>query len=501
MQTSQCRTGLSLGLTLIAALLLAVLPLDLAWAVEAVHEAAGHAAEAVAGHGGAPHLDGADLGLLWAIPFVGILLSIAIFPLVAGNFWHHHFGKVSAFWALCFLVPFAILFGFPLAAFELLHTFLLEYVPFIILLGALYTVAGGVRVVGSLRGTPLVNTAMLLIGTVIASWMGTTGAAMLLIRPMIRANEWRERKAHIFVFFIFLIANIGGSLTPLGDPPLFLGFLKGVHFFWPTTHLFLPMLVVSGLLLVIFFIFDTIMVKREPHPMPPPDEGEEGMKLRIEGKINILLIGAIVGAVLLSGIWKPGISIDIYHTEVALQNVVRDLLLILIAFGSLHLTNSETRRGNAFTWFPILEVAKLFAGIFVTIIPAIAMLKAGESGPLGVVVSAVSHNGEPNNMAYFWLTGLLSAFLDNAPTYLVFFNTAGGDPNLLMGEEARTLMAISAGAVFMGAVSYIGNAPNFMVRAIAEERGVKMPSFFGYIGWAVIFLMPLFGLVSLIFFL
>ena len=225
------------------------------------------------------------------------------------------------------------------------------------------------------------------------------------------------------------------------------------------------------------------------------------MKLRIEGKINILLIGAIVGAVLLSGIWKPGISIDIYHTEVALQNVVRDLLLILIAFGSLHLTNSETRRGNAFTWFPILEVAKLFAGIFVTIIPAIAMLKAGESGPLGVVVSAVSHNGEPNNMAYFWLTGLLSAFLDNAPTYLVFFNTAGGDPNLLMGEEARTLMAISAGAVFMGAVSYIGNAPNFMVRAIAEERGVKMPSFFGYIGWSVIFLMPLFGLVSLIFFL
>jgi Na+/H+ antiporter NhaD and related arsenite permeases len=203
----------------------------------------------------------------------------------------------------------------------------------------------------------------------------------------------------------------------------------------------------------------------------------------------------------MSGIWKPGISFDIYHTEVALQNVVRDVLLIGIALLSLAVTPTEARRGNAFTWFPIVEVAKLFAGIFITIIPAIAMLKAGESGPLGAIVSAVSSDGEPNNMAYFWLTGILSSFLDNAPTYLVFFNTAGGDAQVLMTEQAKTLLAISAGAVFMGAVTYIGNAPNFMVRAIAEERGVKMPSFFGYIGWSVVFLMPLFGLVSLIFFL
>ncbi|MEM6902378.1 MAG: sodium:proton antiporter, partial [Pseudomonadota bacterium] len=196
------------------------------------------------GHGDAPHLDGGDLGLLWAIPFVGILLSIAICPLIAPNFWHHHFGKVSAFWAVAFLGPFAVLFGWELALYELIHTLSLEYIPFICLLGALYVVAGGVRVAGSLQGTPLVNTGMLFIGTAIASWMGTTGAAMLLIRPLLKANEWRQRKAHVVVFFIFLVANIGGSLTPLGDPPLFLGFLKGVSFFWPTTHMFLPMLMV-----------------------------------------------------------------------------------------------------------------------------------------------------------------------------------------------------------------------------------------------------------------
>ncbi|MBV6632466.1 MAG: sodium:proton antiporter [Alphaproteobacteria bacterium] len=457
------------------------------------------AAEA-GGHG--PHLDGGDLGLLWAIPFVGILLSIAICPLVAPNFWHHHFGKLSAFWAIAFLGPFAVVFGWELALYELIHTMSLEYIPFICLLGALFVVAGGVRVVGTLRGTPLVNTGMLFIGTAIASWMGTTGAAMLLIRPLIKANEWRENKAHVVVFFIFLVANIGGSLTPLGDPPLFLGFLKGVSFFWPTTHMFLPMLMVSSLLLVIFFIFDTIMVKREPNGPPEPDEpGGKLPKLRLEGKVNILLIGAIVGAVLMSGIWKPGISFEIFYTDVPLQNLARDVLLIGIALLSLVLTSKQTRKDNAFTWFPIVEVGKLFAGIFITIIPAIAMLKAGESGPLGVIVSAVSQDGQPNNIAYFWLTGILSSFLDNAPTYLVFFNTAGGDAQNLMTEQSATLLAISAGAVFMGAVTYIGNAPNFMVRAIAEERGVKMPSFFGYMVWSVIFLMPLFGLVTLVFFL
>ncbi len=449
-----------------------------------------------------PHLDGGELGLIWIVPFVGILLSIALVPLIAPDFWHHHFGKISAGWALLFLVPFAFIFGLDLTIYEVLHVAFLEYIPFIILLFSLFTVAGGVRVTGTLRGTPAVNTGLLLIGTIIASWMGTTGAAMLLIRPMLKANEWRQRKVHVVVFFIFLVANIGGSLTPLGDPPLFLGFLKGVEFFWPTTHMLLPMVMVSAILLVVFFVIDSIMYAKEKDKAPPPRrKGASEEKLGLEGGINILLLGGVVGAVLLSGIWKSGVAFDVYHVHIELQNVVRDVLLVGIAFLSLWLTNNASRSANGFTWFPIVEVAKLFAGIFVTIIPAISILRAGLDGALSDVISAVSsETGEPVNASYFWLTGILSSFLDNAPTYLVFFNTAGGDAQLLMGDLAATLLAISAGAVFMGANTYIGNAPNFMVRSIAVQSGVKMPSFFGYMGWSIVFLLPIFALVTIVFF-
>jgi Na+/H+ antiporter NhaD/arsenite permease-like protein len=449
---------------------------------------------------GAPHLDGAEMNLLWVIPFAGILLSIAIFPLVAGEFWHHHFGKISAFWALSFMVPFALVFGFDLALYEVLHVGLLEYIPFIILLLSLFTVAGGVRVTGTLRGTPEMNTGILLLGTVIASWMGTTGAAMLLIRPILNANEDRRHKVHVVVFFIFLVANVGGSLTPLGDPPLFLGFLKGVSFFWPTTHMLAPMALVSAILLVLFYGLDRYFWAKESEEVRavPATAGE---KIGLEGKFNIILLAGVVGAVLLSGVWKPGISIDIYHVPWEIQNIVRDLLLLAIAFISWKVTSLESRLANGFTWFPILEVAKLFAGIFLTIIPAIAILKAGTDGSLRDVVSAVStETGEPVNLAYFWLTGILSSFLDNAPTYLVFFNTAGGDAQQLMGPMANTLLAISAGAVFMGANTYIGNAPNFMVKAIAEERGIPMPSFFGYMIWSGLILMPIFVVVGFVFF-
>jgi len=454
---------------------------------------------------GAPHLEGATLSLIWVAPFVGILLSIAVFPLLAPRFWHSHFGKVSAFWALAFLIPFTLVEGFDLALFELLHVGLLEYLPFIILLLTLFTVAGGVRVTGSLRGTPVVNTLILLIGTLIASWMGTTGAAMLLIRPILRANEHRANKVHVVVFFIFLVANIGGSLTPLGDPPLFLGFLKGVDFFWPTTHMLMPMLLVSVFLLVLFFAIDSFFYRREdPASVPAEMEvgpGEEPEKLGLDGKINILLLVGIVAAVLLSGVWKPGISFSVFHVDVALQNIARDVLLLGIAGLSILLTSQENRDANGFSWFPIVEVAKLFAAIFVTIVPAIAILKAGTDGAMGVIVSSVSTDaGAPVNYMYFWATGILSSFLDNAPTYLVFFNTAGGDAAILMTEKANTLLAISAGAVFMGANTYIGNAPNFMVRAIAEERGIAMPSFFGFMAWSSVILLPCFVVVSFVFF-
>lgn len=453
----------------------------------------------------APHLEGADLRLFWIIPFIGILLSIAVFPLVAPSFWHHNFGKISAFWGAAFFLPFTLIFGWQLALFELLHVALLEYIPFIILLLALFTVAGGVRLKGRLRGTPLVNTGILLLGTMIASWMGTTGAAMLLIRPIIRANEWRQHRVHTIVFFIFLVANIGGSLTPLGDPPLFLGFLKGVSFFWPTTHMFLPMALASVLLLAIYFVLDSYLFNKEEVKEAPKDEetekGEQEEALGLEGSGNLLLLIAVIGAVLMSGVWRPDVIFDIYYVEVELQNLTRDALLIAIAVFSWQMTSKASREANGFSWFPIIEVAKLFAGIFVTIVPAIAILKAGTSGALSGLVNMVNVDGQPVNSMYFWLTGILSSFLDNAPTYLVFFNTAGGDADILMGPMAQTLLAISAGAVFMGANTYIGNAPNFMVRSIAEERGIAMPSFFGYMAWSGLILLPLFALVTLVFFL
>ena len=261
---------------------------------------------------------------------------------------------------------------------------------------------------------------------------------------------------------------------------------------------FLPMVTVSAILLVIYLAMDRMLMRREPAPVPapPPDEP----RLRVEGRINVLLLVGVVAAVLMSGVWNPGISLVIYHVEVPLQGLARDVLLLLIAALSWQLTPQVTREANDFSWFPIIEVAKLFAGIFMTIIPAIAILRAGPAGSLAPVIEAVSEGGEPVNAMYFWATGILSSFLDNAPTYLVFFNTAGGDAELLTGPLSTTLLAISAGAVFMGANTYIGNAPNFMVRAIAEERGVRMPSFLGYMAWSTLILLPIFGLVTWLFF-
>jgi Na+/H+ antiporter NhaD/arsenite permease-like protein len=449
------------------------------------------------------HLNGAEVSLIWVLPFLGILLSIAIFPLVASHFWHHHYGKVSLFWWLAFMIPFTVYHGIDMGFFYLLEVNLGEFVPFIILLFSLFTIAGGIRLKGSLTGSPFVNTIILIIGTALASWMGTTGAAMLLIRPLIRANNWRKYRIHTIVFFIFLVANIGGSLTPLGDPPLFLGFLKGVKFFWTTTHMLVPMLFVSGILLVLYFVIDTILYKKEN--VPPEDDTKE--RLGLEGKWNFLLLLGVVCTVVISGIWKSDIEnpdhviISAYGTGLMTKGVLFQVTsLIILALISLKITKKETRAGNAFTWEPILEVAKLFATIFITMVAPIAILRAGTEGALAPVINSVSNEAGPVNSMYFWCTGVLSSFLDNAPTYVVFFNTAGGDANHLMYTIPATLLAISCGAVFMGANTYIGNAPNFMVRSIAEENKIKMPSFFGYMMWSVGILVPIFFLVTFIFF-
>ncbi|GIX09649.1 sodium:proton antiporter [Elioraea sp.] len=443
-------------------------------------------------------VDGRALSLWWVLPFAGVLLSIAIVPLIAPHWWHRFYGLVMLGWALAFVIPAALAFGAEPVIDMVLHTALLEYIPFLILLFALFTVAGGVHLAGTLRGTPGTNTALLAFGTAIASLTGTTGASMLLVRPMLRANRHRKHRAHTVIFFIFLVSNIGGSLTPLGDPPLFLGFLKGVEFFWPTQHLFAPMLLLAAMLLLIYHRMESRYFRREPDEIR--EGGEAVEPLRIQGGVNIPLLLMVVLVVLMEGIWHPG-AVTFLKQRIAIEVVVGDVLMLLIAGYSIWATPALVRNANGFTWGAMIEVAKVFAAIFVTIIPAIAILQAGREGALaGLVLLTSDADGNPDPTMYFWLTGLLSSFLDNAPTYLVFFNLAGGDAQTLMGPLAPVLGAISAGAVFMGANSYIGNAPNFMVRAIAEEQGVKMPSFLGYCGWAVVCLIPNFALLTLIFY-
>ncbi len=448
----------------------------------------------------AADLDGSQLSILWGVPFAGILLSIALMPLLAPMFWHHHFGKVSAAWALAFLLPFAVFFGPAAAGAGIVHAMLAEYIPFIILLTALYTVSGGIYIRGNLHGSPGLNTAILAIGAVLASFMGTTGASMLLIRPLIRANDNRKHVVHVVVFFIFIVSNAGGSLTPLGDPPLFLGFLKGVEFSWTLIHILPETAFLLGVLLALFYAMDWWFYHRKEE-IQPQDPTPDDRKFGFDGGVNFVLLACVVGLVLMSGLWKSDVVFNIAGTEVGLPGILRDIGLIIVTVASLQVTPGSVHADNQFNWGPMQEVAKLFAGIFLTIIPVIAMLKAGVDGPFSAIVRAVTNpDGTPNPAMYFWATGILSSFLDNAPTYLVFFNTAGGDPQVLMTTLAPTLVAISAGAVFMGANSYIGNAPNLMVKAIAEDRGVKMPSFFGYMAWSGAILVPLFAIMTWLFF-
>ncbi|HOX25799.1 MAG TPA: sodium:proton antiporter [Candidatus Krumholzibacteria bacterium] len=470
--------------------------------------------QAAAGDAASGHLDPVGQLPLWTVlPFVGILLSIALFPLLAPHFWHRHFPKVSFAWAAIFAVPFVIALG-SAAVQSLLHILLADYVPFIILLWALFTISGGIVLEGDLRGTPAANVLVLSIGTLLASWIGTTGAAMLMIRPLMRANAWRQNKVHLICFFIFLVANIGGSLTPLGDPPLFLGFLHGVPFFWVTKGMIRETLLAAVILLAVFYLLDRRCYAAEPSKPVPAGKG--GVALR--GAHNGLFLAGVMAGVVFSGTAAAKGLGDVHvygHVTLHAGNLIKDAVLIAMGVLSLVTTKQDLRKANGFSWGPIQEVAYLFFGIFVTIIPALAILQAGEHGALAGLVRAVR---EPAH--YFWATGALSSFLDNAPTYLTFFNAALGQIGApeshvagMLGyanalgvapspEFVRILTAISAGAVFMGANTYIGNAPNFMVKSIAEEQGILMPSFFGYIvKYSLIYLIPTFVVTTLVFFL
>jgi Na+/H+ antiporter NhaD/arsenite permease-like protein len=428
-----------------------------------------------------PH-DPVALGLslpLWSVvPFAGLLLSIALFPLFAPSAWARHYAKVC------------LGFGVPVASFfllnaprELLHT-VLEYASFLILLASLFTISGGILLRGTLRGSAGVNSGFLAVGAVLANVFGTTGASMLLIRPLLRANAHRRRVAHVVVFFIFVVANIGGALTPIGDPPLFLGYLRGVPFFWTARAMGLLWAAACALVIGVFYLVDRRALALESVAEADGDPAQETAKdkvagggearvpLSIDGKINLPLLLVVIGAVFLPTPW-------------------REMAMVAAAVVSAWKTPAKVREENEFTWYPIEEVAILFAGIFATMIPALLILKA-RGVELGVVTPA----------HFFWATGVLSSFLDNAPTYLTFFSLAQGvgGTQTVAGVSAPLLQAISAGAVFMGANSYIGNAPNFMVKAIAEEAGVRMPSFFGYMAWSCGVLLPIFFLLTLLFF-
>ena len=446
------------------------------------------------------------MNLAFCIPFAGLLLCIAVLPLVKAEWWEAHQPHAIVFWSLLFVLPFAFVYG-PGQAFEkVLECIVDDYLTFIILLFGLFCVSGNITLEGDLAGSPRINVGLLLIGTMLSSWIGTTGASMLMVRPIIKMNAWRKRRSHIMVFFIFLISNIGGCLTPIGDPPLLMGFMRGVPFFW-SLHLFPVLLFNVVILLTIFYFLDRRAYRKDIAEGLKPDISKPGTEVHILGLHNLIFLAMIVAAVILSGT-LPGMAafqdaegavrgIHLFGEVTLTYPALIEVMIILVAaFLSFKTTSVEIRRKNHFTWGAIQEVAVLFVGIFITMQPALMILKANGAS-LGL--------NKPFEM--FWATGCLSSFLDNTPTYLVFLTTAGalgfteGMPTILGTVPVAMLEAISCGAVFMGANTYIGNAPNFMVKSISDENGIRMPSFFGYLLWSVTFLIPVFLLDMLVFFL
>lgn len=441
-----------------------------------------------------------NISLAFCIPFIGMLLSIAIFPLIAGKWWEKKKQYIVILWSLLFLIPFAVKYSAGVMGETLLDIVLNDYMTFIILLFGLFCVSGNIAIKGNFSGAPKVNVILLLIGTLLSSWIGTTGASMIMIRPIMRANAWRKRKVQIIVFFIFLVSNIGGCLTPVGDPPLLMGFMRGVPFFW-SLHLLPVFILNTAILLVVFFFLDRRAYRKDIAEGHAPELTAEKTNVRIEGIHNIIFIVMIVVAVILSGalsslpLFEKGISLT-ENINLSTASVIEVAIILLAAFLSMKTTKKDVRIENQFSWAAIQEVAILFIGIFITMEPALLFLEA-HGASLGLQ--------HPWQM--FWATGALSSFLDNTPTYLVFLTTAGtlgaatGITTSVGTIAPVMLKAISCGAVCMGANTYIGNAPNFMVRSMAEEGGVRMPSFFGYMAWSGSILIPVFFIDMLVFFL
>jgi Na+/H+ antiporter NhaD/arsenite permease-like protein len=435
--------------------------------------------------------------LAWGLPFVGILLTIAVAPLAAPSIWSRHYGKLVGFWALAYVACDLVHEGAGATGQRLLDMALNTYLPFVLLLGALFVITGGLRIRGAPHGTPGVNTALLAIGTAVSSCIGTPGTSMLMLRPLLRANRHRPRTAHVYVFYIFLICNIGGALTPLGNPPLFLGYLRGVPFFWPVLHLFLPTVTLAASVLVLFYAIDRHIHRQHAGSGQTVAELE---KLSVSGSVNILLLLGAALTMMLRSFWSLPGGLDLFGVPWSFDDILADALFFVLGALSLLLTHRATRQENDFVWTPITEVSILFAGIFVTLIPVDAIMAMGQAGPGFRLFNAMFASGAPVVPLFYLLPGALSSVLDNAPAYLVFFGLAGDNAELLTGPMALTLAAISAGASYFGAMTYIGNAPNLMVKSIVESYGVEMPNFFAYIAWSSLCLLPLLLATMVIFF-
>ena len=445
-------------------------------------------------------MNGELLNFYWGLPFLGVLFSLSLGPSIAPKFWHEHSGKVLGVWSLSLVIGLGSAFGFLEVLHRLRETLLGNYFPFIIFLGTLYILSGGLWIRAKFEGCPFKNTCLLGFGTLLASLIGTTGALVLLIRPLLQANKRRISRTHLVVFLIILVGNIGGALTPLGDPPLFLGYLEGVDFFWVSKNLGGPFLMMAVPILVLFYITDRFYWKKERSLHHP--HIKEKMTFEVTGKLNFFLLLGVVCLLLGSRMWKDMGTLDMFRESIPLSSLLRDGGFLVLAILSWVGTPKTCRAHNGFSWGPLQDVTKVFFNIFITLIPVLLILEAKEKGSFHFLVQFLETGGGTSPaVAYFWLTGFFSAFLDNAPTYLVFFKAAGADAKMLMTEGSKNLIAISCGAVFMGALTYIGNAPNFMAKDIAEEIGIKMPSFFKYMAWVSVILLPLLGGVMFFFLL
>jgi Na+/H+ antiporter NhaD/arsenite permease-like protein len=444
-------------------------------------------------------LDGPGLGLVWGIPFLGLLLTIALAQTLWPAAWSRHYGKLTALWMAAALVPLIVHFG-AAGGVALETLLLLDYLPFVISIAALYVIAGGIHIRSRMSGHPGENAILFALGTVAGGIIGTPGATLLFLPVFLKANRWRKYRAHSLIFLILLICNIGGAFSPMG-PPLLIGYLRGVSFLWTVRAMALPTLFVSGLLIAVYLILDSLLLYRREDSAARAQHKEMHNALGLEGRVNLLLLACAITLQIACGLWQSPLSITLAATSLPLPDIVRLLGLAALAAASLLLTPRRIRAANHFAWEPIAEVAIVFAGIFACILPLLAILEAGPNGAMaGLLHLVIGPDGQPINWAYFTATGLLSSFLDNAPTFLLFFNAAGGDSASLMGPQSTTLMAISAGAAFWGGLTYVGNAPNLMVRSIAEQQGIRMPSFLAYMGWTGIVALPVFALTAALFF-